>query len=313
MPGSLTRIGDWITGRWDALWYAPAPALNLAAARVVFAVHALWILGSRDLPSTSGLPDVFWARVPAVERWRYLLFPGHLTLEQNLQLAAVAALFAAALGVWPRIACFCAGLLLYHLAPLETIIWTPNPFERGLTVSVLALLALSFSRCGDALCLLPRRVTPAPSSGDYRWPLVLVQLFLCQVYFISGYAKLARAGPEWVTATNMRAWLLVFSQQDQSLVHVDLGRWVADQPVLCWFIAIGAITIDLGLITVVIWPRLRAAFIAAAMAFHAGILLTMGILFLNIPQFLVFVDWERLRTRAAGQAALTRGDGAPMR
>ena len=213
-----------------------------------------------------------------------------------------AALGAAALGVWPRVACLCAGLLLYHLAPLETIFWTPNPYERGFTISVLALLTLSFSRCGDALCLSLRRTAPVSPSGEYQWPVRLVQLLLCQVYFIAGYAKLVRAGLSWAGAANIRGWLLVFSQQDQVAVIDQLARWIADQPWLCLLIGVSTLTLDFGLITMVLWPRLRLWLIPITMLFHAGILLTMGILFLNVPQFLVFVDWGAVRrnwTRSA--------------
>ena len=45
----MTRLTQRIAAAWDAFWFTPAPALNLAAARVVFALHAIWILGSRDL------------------------------------------------------------------------------------------------------------------------------------------------------------------------------------------------------------------------------------------------------------------------
>ena len=247
---------------------------------------------------------MFWARVPVVDNWRFLLFPGNLPLERALEWATVAALVAAALGVWPRTACFLAGLFLYHLAPLETIFWTPNPFERGLTISVLALFTLSFSRCGDALRLLPaRRPASAPLSGEYQWPLRLVQLFLCQVYFISGYAKLALAGPAWVSGSNISHWLLLFSQQDQ--VHVlspELGAWLANSLLACWLIGIGGLALDLGLIAVVAWRRLRVWLIPTTMLFHVAILLTMGILFLNIPQFLVFVDWAALAERKRRRA-----------
>jgi hypothetical protein len=309
MTDSLPRRA---AAAWHRVWFAPAPAINLAAARVVIALHALWILGSRDHAAISGVPAVFWAGVPAGDRWRYLLFPGHPGLESTLTWIAAGALIAAAIGIWPRLACFCAGLLLYHLAPLETIFWTPNPFERGFTVAVPALLALSFSRCGDALCLLPRRTGDAVPSGNYQWPLRLVQLLLCQVYFIAGWAKVVRSGLAWATAANHRAWLLAFAEQDQVTVFRGLGFWVADQPILCGLIGATSLALDLGLITIVFWPRLRRWLIPAALAFHAGILLVMGILFLNIPQWLVFVNWERVRpSRRARASAARRDDETP--
>ena len=302
-----SRSGGGLAARWNAFWYTPASAVNLAAARIIVAAHALWILGSRDLPAVSGVPAVFWAGVPAGDRWRFLLIPGHLSLEVALEWATVVALVAAIAGLWPRLACFAAGLLLYHLAPLETMIWTPNPYERGFTVSVIALLALSFSRCGDALCLVGRRTgTPAPSS-DYRWPLQLVQLVLCQVYFIAGYAKIYRAGLGWASSSNMRSWLLAFAQEDQVSSVRHLTFWLADHPFICGVMAVAGLSLDLGLITVMIWPRLRAWLISAVLLFHLGVVLTMGIVFLNIPQLLIFVNWDGLRSRRTRAAWAVAG------
>ncbi len=295
----MTSMVGRVASAWNAFWFAPAPALNLAAARVIFALHALWILSSRDLAATSELPGAFWAGVPMGDRWRFLLLPEIAPADRALQWLAIAALVAAIAGIWPRIACLVAGLLLYHLAPLETIYWTANPYERGFTVTVPALLVLGAARSGDRLAIVPRaRPDPAPN-GDYRWPLVLVQLFLLQVYFIAGYAKVYRAGFGWVDGANLRRWLLVFGEFDQVSTVSWLTMWVADQPLLCWIIGVSSLLLDLGLIVVLIWPRLRGWLIALALSFHAGIAVLMGIAFLNIPQLLIFADWDRLARRWA--------------
>ena len=136
---------------WLSLWFAPAPSINLAAARIIISVHALWILSSRDFAAVSGLPAEFWSELQPGTRWRYLLFPGHPDPENVLQWTARISLLAAAWGLFPRACCLVAALILYHLAPLETAFWTPAPYERGLTISVLALTTLALSRCGDAL------------------------------------------------------------------------------------------------------------------------------------------------------------------
>src|SRR5262245_33880653 len=98
--------------RWDALWFVPEPPSALAAARIVFALQALWILLSRDIPALSALPQAFWADVGASARWRYLIFEGHPGLERALQALAMAALVGALLGVHARACCALAGLLL---------------------------------------------------------------------------------------------------------------------------------------------------------------------------------------------------------
>src|SRR6516165_3358284 len=181
---------------WNSAFFSPEPALNLAFARLIFAAHALWVLLSRDLPANSALPAEFWQGVDRSDLWRYLIFPGHADVESILQGVAVITLLLATLGVMARTACFLSALLLYHLALLETIYWTPNPYQRGFTVSVLALFTLSCSRCGDALRL---GGSPAkPASPMYCWPLRLVQLHFAEAYFISGTSKLTRVGVQWL-------------------------------------------------------------------------------------------------------------------
>jgi hypothetical protein len=290
-----------ISAAWERLWFAPGSAVNLAAARIVFAGHALWVLLSRDLPALSSLPPAFWEAVVPIDRMRYLIVPGHAGVETALYWLAVVALVAAMLGILPRLSCLGAGLLLYHLAPLETIIWTPDPYERGLTVSVLALITLSASRCGDALAVGKSR-RPGSAGGDaagweYTWPLRLCQLFLAQVYFFAGWSKIVRAGPGWAAADNIRRWLLVPEQQDQLGIFNGYGSWIAGHAPLCLAIGIGTLALDLAFIAVPFSARLRRLLVPAAAAGHAAIALTMNIFFINLPQLLVFVRWDRIFPR----------------
>jgi len=284
---------------WNKLWFSPEPARNLAAARIVFSAHALWILMSRDLPAISGLPHEFWIFVPRTALWRYLIFPGHPRGEEFLQGLAVLALLGALTGFYPRLSCLVSGLLLYHLAPLETIIWTTNPYVRGFTITVLALVTLSFSPCGDAFCLFGRRRVGSKTNPSwvYSWPLRLIQVFLCQVYLFSGYVKLSSSGLAWISADNLHNWLLYISQVDQVSVYKSFGLWIADHPAVCLLVAVGTIALELGFIAVIFWKGSRIWLIPLAILFHMGILFSMNLTFLNLPQLLVFADWEALFTR----------------
>ena len=91
-------------------------------ARIVFAATSLWVLASRDFAGVSGLPAEFWRGVPVSTRWRFLDFWGHPYLERALEWSAAAALVCVIIGVLPRFSCFLAGIQLYHLAPLESLI-----------------------------------------------------------------------------------------------------------------------------------------------------------------------------------------------
>lgn len=235
--------------------------------------------------------------MPASAKWRYLDFGGHPSLEHGLEWAAVVALVCAIAGVMPRVSCFIAGMLLYHLAPLETIIWTPSPYARGLTISVLALLTLAFSPCGDRWTLQVRRCRRQPvEASDYTWPIRLIQLFVAQIYFFSGFAKISRSGWQWASASNLRSWLLYFNEEDQVRVFHTLGPWLAERPQLCQIIGVGTLIFELGFIAVLFSKTARRLLVPLAAVFHVSILLSMNLVFLNVPQLLVFVDWDAMAT-----------------
>jgi vitamin K-dependent gamma-carboxylase-like protein len=278
-------------GAWERFWFAPETARNLSAARIILAAQALWILLSRDIPGLSRLPAEFWTDVPASARWRFLIWEGHPGLETALQAVTVAALLGVLLGVAARACCLLAALLLYHMAPLETLFFTPSPWAKGLTLPVLGLLTLSLSPCADALRLGGRRSTAVAGGPEHGWPLRLTQLFACQPYLFSGIAKLRSAGLGWASAENMRAWLLLANQDDQLAVFRAPGLWLADRPALCAAMGALGLAMDLGFIVVLFSRRSRWVLVPAALLFHAAIVVTQNYAFLSAPLLLIFVDW----------------------
>jgi hypothetical protein len=295
---------------WDRFWFAPAPALDLAAARVVVALQALWIVLSRDIPSLSALPAAFWADVTASARWRYLLWEGHPALERTLQALALAALLGVLLGVRARVCCAAAALLLYHLAPLETLFYTPSPWAKGLTLPVVALVVLALAPCADALALERRRATR--EGWEYGWALRLVQLLVATPYLFSGWSKLLNAGLGWASSANMRAWLLLSNLDDQLAVFHRPGLWLADRPALCLALGVAGLLFDLAFVAAVFSRRARGVLVPLAVLFHAGIVVTQNYAFLSAPLLLVYADWSALARRwrrAAPPRALPRAVG----
>jgi hypothetical protein len=208
---------------------------------------------------------------------------------------AASKVLGAMVGVLPRFCCFVSALLLYHLAPLESLIWIANPYVRGLTTSVIALLTLSFSPCGDSWTLLrSRRDKQSTKSSDYTWPVRLLQLYLVEIYLFSGYAKVVHVGWRWASASNIRNWMLRCTQEEQIRVFHTLGTWIADRPFLCWSVGIGTLMFEFGMVTALFWKWPRRVLVPLAAVFHLGILLAMNLVFLNVPQLLVFVDWDRV-------------------
>jgi len=276
---------------WSRIWFSPGDARTLAAVRIVVAGHALWILLSRDLSALAGLPAPFWNGVTAAARARFMIAPGHPALEGLLGGTTVVALVAAVLGLWPRVSCLVAGLLLYHLAPLETIILTPSPYVKGFTVAVPALVVLSFVPCADAWSV--RRAGAALADAwEYRWPVQLVRLFVAQIYIFSGWAKLVQVGLNWVAADNVRAWLYLLNQRDQIVVYNTVGPWLAERPTLCLLVGVFTLVLELSFALTLFWGPARRVLPVVAATWHAGILFAMNIAFPYVPLLLVFADWS---------------------
>lgn len=280
-----------MSARWEAFWHSPTSVRNLAVARVLLAGTALWMVLSRfDLPSVLTFPAEMWAGVGAARRARFLL-GAPLELEQTLYAALHATLVAALLGLYPRLACFASGLLLYHFAPFETIIRSPNPYLRGLTIPALGLLILSF-----APHVRRWRVFPAADDDAPAWPLRLVQVLLCQIYFFAGYAKLVTSGLEWPAAENVRRYLLLLNQGLSNAPAGSLGYAVADLPWACTLLGWGGLALEL-LFPLVLFSRVaRLVLLPLAVVFHVGNGVLFRIFFQNVFLLLLFVDWDRRRS-----------------
>ncbi len=301
MTTSAARIRSW----WNAFWFAHGSPLNLAMARVIVAVQALWVVLSRDFAAISGLPPEFWSRVDPGAQWRFLIFPGHPGMESVLQWLAIVALLAAIFGIGTRVACFLAGVLLYHLAPFESIIWLPHPFARGLTLPVVGLVILSFSRCGDRLAVLrPKQQHAEPSAAlDYSWQLRLLQLLLSQVYLFSAIAKIQRSGLDWVSADNIRRWIVYLVEDPDFAVFQSVGLWIADHHTVAVMAAAFTLLLEFGFILVLFSRVARRILIPATLALHIGIAVSMNLTFVSALLLLIFVNWDWVAQRIGGKPA----------
>jgi hypothetical protein len=298
--------------RWNDFWFAPAPAVNLGAARIAVGVLTLWILLSRDYWPMSDVPEVFWRHAPQDLRLRYLI-PGPLAMNRLLEGIATAAVVGVILGVAPRLCSAIAALLIYHLAPLEAAIWTGAPEARGMTLAPVALLILAVAPSDAAFSV--RRPRPSIAHGpvagpsvDYGWPVRLLQLLVVEIYFFSAIGKVQRVGLDWGSPERIRQWLLWFNTDDQAVVFQEPGLWLARFPAVCAAIGIGTFLLEWGMPLALFSRVARWVLVPAALVFHAGILITMNI---HVPEawlLVVFVDWSRL---APGGGVLTATPARP--
>lgn len=281
---------------WERFWFRPGSALNLAVARILFAGTALWIVLSRpDLPSILAFPDAIWRTVPDANRLRYLLVLG-LTAERILFLTLTFSLLLALIGCWTRVTCLVSGLLLYHFAPLETIVWTPDPYLRGLTLPTLGVIVLSFSACDGALSPVAGRHTAPLISPEHRWPIRLLQLLLVEVYWFAGIAKLRNAGFAWPDAENVQGYLMAYAQIAGIGGAPTIGYRIAAHPAICSLIGWTGLLVELLFPLALLSRRAAAILVPMGLLIHAGTALLMRIFFLDALLLLIFVDWSKVRS-----------------
>lgn len=268
--------------RIDRFFFADAHPLGLIAARAILAIQALWILISRPgMARLTDWPAVFWTTPSLL--WRFGIVPGAGSIDQVLYWLLIAALAAAAVGVVSRPACFAAAILLYHLAPMESVVgglpYTTS--VSGLTLPLLGLLILSFS-------IKPRlRDTPSP---EYRWPLRLIQILFVLSYINSGLAKLHWAGIRWYSTENVGHLAVGFWM----LYRPKLSLLVWQTPWLATAIGVGVFILEYGFVTTLFskWAR-RILLPAAVFAFLLRIQV-LGLFFLSFPSLLVMLNWDAI-------------------
>ena len=281
-----------MTKIWNEFWFRAASPHDLIAARIVISLTALWIVLSRPLlPDLVRWPAPFWMHANALIRIRYAIVPLPFAIEMALYVLLICALITTAAGLLVRSSAFTAGMLLYHFAPFEDIFSAVSgPYFRGLTLLLLALLIIAFAGC-------PKSSDGA--SAEHRWPVALIQLLLGLTYLMSGFAKLRFTGLQWATGASFES--IVLSMMTPGSVppwsHYFLGR-----PAVAWAGALSGVFLDFFFILAVFSRRAARVIIPIALLLHILIVPILGVVFLDTPALLLFVNWEWLRSKVRGTA-----------
>ena len=183
---------------------------------------------------------------------------------------------AAALAVagWRRRATFpTAWLCLLVLAGLRS--------SRGKILhndSLLLLAAVPFLLAPAVR--LRDKAAGAAASVRFGWPVHTAVAVVAGVYFFSGLSKLTHSGTAWVTTDNMR-YVLYEAAGAGKVAFPDIPIWLAGQAWLTHGLAAGILLLELTF-PVVLLRRSRpspvnAVYAGAAVAFHAGTWLILGL------------------------------------
>lgn len=298
--------------RSPLFWAAGSP-LSLAVFRIV---TCGLLLTSRDLygaPAIASLPPEL--RTPAPQLgWLLGRLLGALPISPGVAWAAVVLCACSAalagVGLWTRTALVLAAVSAFYALGVSQLGGAVWHCHHLLWFCVL----LAASPCGDALSVdawrrARRHPGMAPPAADiaYGLPLRLAWVLIGCIFFFPGLWKLRTAGLSWIFSDNLRNQLYwKWLQAGGTLPALRIDR----VPGLCQALAAAVVGFELTFPLLVFWRLARPFAVAAALLFHGGTQLFMGIDFSSLwPCYVVFFDWAPALgwlVRPAAAAALGR-------
>jgi hypothetical protein len=119
------------------------------------------------------------------------------------------------------------------------------------------------------------------------------------VYFLTGLQKVITSGPAWVLSDNMRN--VMYSAPLTGKAPTDAALLIADHAWLAHLVAAVTLGIELGFLSVLVWPRIRPLFVTAVIALHTSIWLTHGLDYSAwaATAIVLLVDWSAIVDRRA--------------
>jgi hypothetical protein len=282
--------------RWERFWFEPEETSTLALVRIAFglvviawtlslAADALDFFGPRGLLPTTGYDG------EASAAWSVLdLANGRVgvTLVMTVLFLAACCL---TIGQWTRLA---AVLVFVGLVSLER----RNPFVFNSGDSLLRIVAfcMMFAPAGAALSLdrwrraresfweFPRR---AP------WALRLMQVQVSVVYLATVWAKLR--GDAWNDGTAVS-----YALRLDDLARFQVPASIAQSELVANLLTYGALATEAA-VAVLVWNRrLRPWVLAAGVALHLGIDLTLRVGFFSWTMLVLYLAFlSPAATRAA--------------
>ena len=292
----IARLG----AGWHSFWFASTSPTNLAVCRIAFFGGLLGLYRTRDVSAWSEVSRAFWMPTFFFRILRIPVLPR--SAVGSLQTLWKVMLAFSCVGLFTRPSTLTAFVLGSYLLGL------PHNFGKvhhgnALLVFIQGILALS--RCGDAWSIdrLHRTVRrrgdgathAAAATGEYTWPIRLVQLLISLAFFGAGVSKMRRSGLAWITSDNL-AVLLVQRQYDASSTpSTSWGPFVARYGRVCRLLAAATVAIELSYPLALVRREARWIVLPAACAMLGGIRALLGPSFWPfILCHLFWVPWDRV-------------------
>ena len=272
--------------------FQPVRPTNLAICRIlVYSSLLLFVIVEapgffRDYGVVAELPSKFFRTTSYL---RFVPIPTP-TMMRVCQCVWMVALLTSAVGFCSRISTIVAGVGSVYFLCL--------PFQFGATGHNTVLLwywsvIFSFTRCGDTLSVdWWMRGRPAvKSSGEYRWPIFLMQCMFAFVFFAGGLSKCA-VGLEWITSDSLHRYMIRNSgYTTHQPVIADSATWLPQAGV--HVMAAVALTLELSIIAAPVFLRVRQFAVPGIFLMQLGIYLFLGVHGIFWINYLMWIDWER--------------------
>ena len=245
-----------------------------------------------------------WSKVPA-EFWlgqglTQLLTPIHSELpwEFIFNTWKIFLLFSV-LGFWTRysmaIVFFLSFLLVGHAQSF-------GYFTRMLMPLLWAMGILTLSRAGDHFsldALIRRHQGKKPEvliSPEYGWPVQMIRILFCLVFFSAGFSKLSTSGFAWINTDTLRNYLIrvwITHFENRHLELAALNALLFSQPFLMRLIAFFTIGLEVLAPLALFIKKLRPYLIIGLLLLQLGIKFTILVNFdMYIALYIFWLPWK---------------------
>jgi hypothetical protein len=285
--------------RWLHFWFEPVSPTNLCVSRMLlFGLMFLFYL-TVDFGSYATAPLALWKPIRLFE-WLHLpLLPeGQIDV---MEVAWKAALLFACVGLFTRTAVAVAFVLGVYLLGLPHNWGKVNHSD---TVLIFSMGILLFSHCGDAFSLdrlLWNRgaaLEPAQPSPEYKWPVRMIWLVGCLIFFGAGMSKMMGSGVHWVTSGQMAGMLIQHHYSHSPPTR--LGLHIAQHPSVAMALGASTLVIELLLPLSLFSLRARRVLVPGMFFAQVGIGVFMGVWFTQFLIYYVFwLPWDRIGSFAS--------------
>jgi hypothetical protein len=293
--------------RFDGYWMAPGSARTLAALRLAVGLFAVGYLAVR-LPNFMSVADFAEAQFAPTGVVQTLGSPLAPWLARALPVITLVAGAAFVAGWRFRVSGPVFALLLLWVVTYRNS-WGQIFHTENLLVLHAIVLALAPSADAWSIDARQRGDEGRGHGEPYGWPVRLMCVLTVLAYVIAGWAKLDAAGIDWVASDALRNQVAYDNLRKDVLGdhHSPLGAWLVGHGWAFRPLAVLTLAVELGAPLTLLGRRAAVAWVAAAWAFHAGILVTMAIVFPYQLLGVAFLPFLRVEPAAE---ALRRKAGA---